>query len=81
MYTGLTDSAPHSEFELRMEGSRRLLSYAFVRPGAHRVSDNYFRVLGIPLIAGRQFTEAETPGPPSGVVVSRRFAMDTWSNT
>jgi putative ABC transport system permease protein len=43
------------------------------------VSPNYFRVLGIPMIAGRTFTEQDVPRRyPSVAVVNRMTAQKTW---
>jgi putative ABC transport system permease protein len=43
---------------------------AQIRP----VSRNYFQVLGIPIIEGRRFGEADRPGQPVAAIVSRRLA-------
>jgi putative ABC transport system permease protein len=38
------------------------------------VSDNYFRVLGVPLIAGRHFTERDKADAPGVVIVNQTLA-------
>jgi predicted permease len=42
------------------------------------VTDEYFRVLGIPTIAGRTFDDRDTAASPLVVVVSRDFARRAW---
>lgn len=42
------------------------------------VSPDYFRAMGIPLIAGRTFTEADRKGAPEVVVVNRTIADRHW---
>jgi putative ABC transport system permease protein len=44
----------------------------------HHVSPGYFRTLGIPLLAGRDFTESDGPSAPRAVVVSEQLAARTW---
>jgi predicted permease len=39
-----------------------------------RVGADYFRTLGIPILAGREFTEADTKGSPQVAVVNEAFA-------
>jgi putative ABC transport system permease protein len=39
-----------------------------------RVGVDYFRTLGIPLIAGREFTDADTKGSPKVAIVNEAFA-------
>jgi predicted permease len=41
---------------------------------AARVGINYFRTLGIPLLAGREFTDADAKGSPQVAVVNEAFA-------
>ncbi|MGH9728164.1 MAG: ABC transporter permease, partial [Candidatus Acidiferrales bacterium] len=41
---------------------------------ANRASPGYFQALGIPLIAGRDFTDADTSGAPDVYVVNQAFA-------
>jgi predicted permease len=45
------------------------------------VTASYFRVLGIPLLAGREFTEADREGRPGVVMVSRAMAARFWPAT
>ena len=39
---------------------------------------NYFQALGIPLIAGRSFTEGDRPESPLVVIVSQSMAQHSW---
>jgi putative ABC transport system permease protein len=41
-------------------------------------SPGYFRLMGIPLLAGRDFTEQDGPGAPDVIVVSRATAQKFW---
>jgi predicted permease len=40
----------------------------------NEIGSGYFRVLGIPLLAGREFTAADGPGAPSVAIVNEAFA-------
>lgn len=42
------------------------------------VAPNYFRTLKIPIVAGRDFSEADRGGSPNVVIVSRRLAETMW---
>ena len=44
----------------------------------NRVSPGYFRTLGIPLLAGRDFTLADGPGAPAVMVVDQTLADRFW---
>jgi predicted permease len=44
----------------------------------HIVSGGYFRVLGVPLLAGRPFDEADRPGSTPVAIVSQRLARVMW---
>src|SRR6185437_2019985 len=41
---------------------------------ANRATPDYFRTLGIPLIAGREFTDADKSGAPDAYIVNQAFA-------
>jgi predicted permease len=56
---------------LRTHGS--LMSYSYVWPG-------YLKTIGIPLVAGREFTEMDDPKHPLGVIINEHLAKDAWPN-
>jgi putative ABC transport system permease protein len=47
----------------------------------HIVSAGFFRVLGIPLLAGRAFDERDTTGAARVAIVSQRLARRLWPDT
>jgi putative ABC transport system permease protein len=47
----------------------------------HIVSGDYFRVLGVSLLAGRSFNEQDTAGSTAVAVVSQRLARIVWPDT
>ncbi len=59
-------SAPGGESDVRPEG------------GAMIVSAEYFRALGVPLLAGREFTERDAPPNAPALVVNAAFAERYW---
>jgi predicted permease len=44
------------------------------------VDANYFSTLGIPLLAGRVFTDSDTPTSPEVMVINRTMAEKYWPN-
>jgi putative ABC transport system permease protein len=44
----------------------------------HIVSDNYFRTLAIPILAGRPFNDRDRAGSPLAVIVSQATARQLW---
>ena len=44
------------------------------------VSNDYFKTMGVPLLAGRDFTEQDRIGKPWKVIISRRIAALLWPN-
>jgi predicted permease len=66
-FSGVTGSGPG----LRIEGEPRLPGQLGVRSF---VAPRFFKTMGIPLIAGREFTESDTATSPRGVIVSQTMA-------
>ncbi len=61
--------------------SRSVLPAGSVIPIDWRVvSPGFFRVLGIPLVRGRDFTEQDSPESTPVMIVSRAFARKFWGN-
>jgi putative ABC transport system permease protein len=52
------------------------------RPHAlyHSATPDYFRVMGIPLIAGRHATDRDTAGATPGLIVNQALARKVWPN-
>ena len=48
--------------------------------GVHFVSPGWFATLGVPLVAGRTFTDADIRGGPKVVVVNQAAAKKFWPN-
>jgi predicted permease len=53
---------PHQEFHARY----------------HRATPDYFRALGIPLLRGRFFTEADKPDAPNAMIINQAMAELYW---
>jgi MacB-like periplasmic core domain len=45
-----------------------------MNPHVNSVGPGYLRTMGIPLVAGREFTEADGNGAPRGAVISEKMA-------
>jgi putative ABC transport system permease protein len=50
------------------------------RPGAHYsvACPNYFKALGVPLLAGREFTHQDTVAAPAVAIVNQTMALRFW---
>jgi putative ABC transport system permease protein len=44
--------------------------------GRAKIDANYFKTMGIPLLAGREFTPQDSSGAPSVAIVSERIVLD-----
>lgn len=52
---------------------------AVVRDFHHRaVTPGYFRILGIPVLRGRDFSAADRHGTPEVAIINRAFAREAW---
>ena len=49
-------------------------------PERHTVSGDYFRAMGIPLMAGRTFTAADNANAPLAMIINQEFARRIWGN-
>jgi len=70
----------HSRSDITIEGQPVPAIGHFPHPDFHDVSPDYFRVLGIPLMRGRYFTESDTPQAPGVVMISESLARQFWPN-
>jgi putative ABC transport system permease protein len=59
---------------LAPEGAPTPAAVADLNVAINPVTPDYFRTLGIPLLAGRTFTDGDIPGAPAVAVVSRKVA-------
>ena len=54
-------------------GQAQMIQHTVVTPG-------YFRTMGIPLLSGRDFTDADTKGSPDVTIIDERLAREYWPN-
>lgn len=73
------DSAPQTG--LIVPETRRTLAWDYLGNLPSTVSDNYFRVLGMSVVAGRSFDSTDVVSSRPVAVVSRRFALDVWGGS
>ncbi len=45
------------------------------------VGSDYFKVMGIPILAGREFSASDRPGTPAVVVINETFAREVFGET
>jgi len=48
--------------------------------GWRMITPGYFRTIGVPLVAGRDFTDQDRIGSPWRVIISNRIAQQLWPN-
>jgi putative ABC transport system permease protein len=81
-YAGLTTGLPLgsnlSSGLFTAEGRETLGLEGSARGEARRVTPDYFRAMGIPLLSGRAFTESDDRVPASVAVVGERLARRIW---
>jgi predicted permease len=49
-----------------------------LRVDANRIAPNYFRTLGVPLLAGREFTDQDRAGATMVAIINERLANQLW---
>jgi putative ABC transport system permease protein len=57
----------------QLSGQRNVARFNVVGPG-------YFNTLGIPISAGRDFSESDTDGRPMAVLINNAMAREYWAN-
>jgi putative ABC transport system permease protein len=61
-------------FPVLSVGQAPMIQHNVITPG-------YFRALGIPLLAGRDFTETDAKDAPKVTIIDERLAREYWPNT
>jgi predicted permease len=72
----LINSAPFGMMFIQDEFSLEGQPKAPFAAGKPRIAAGYFQTMGIPLLAGREFTEQDTAGSPKVAIVSERVARE-----
>ena len=75
---GVTDAASANIVQISGNGwndSIEIFGHANERmiPWFNRVSANYFRTMGTPIVAGRDFNDRDTPASPEAAIVNEKF--------
>jgi predicted permease len=75
----MADGMTH-QWNYTVEGDPRSESEWPAVRAARFVSPGYFNVLGVPLLSGRTFTDADGDGAEQVVVINRALARQAWRN-
>jgi len=78
--TVLPLSGNHNRSDLTIEGMPTPNPGQFPHPDYHIVSADYTSVLGIPLMRGRNFTDADTDTAPQVALINATMARRFWPN-
>jgi predicted permease len=74
----LTDS--HSRSDITIEGMPLPKPGSFPHPDEHKVSPGYVKALGVPLLRGREFTDADNANAPKVGMINARLARQFFPN-
>lgn len=74
----MTDS--HSRTDITIEGMPLPKPGSFPHPDTHAVSAGYFSTLGIPLLSGRTFSQADNENAPAVGIINARLAKEFFPN-
>lgn len=74
----LTDS--HSRSDITIEGMPLPTPGNFPHPDEHEVSPGYLKTLGVPLLRGREFTDADTENAPRVGMINAMIARQFFPN-
>ena len=75
----LTDS--HGRTDITIEGMALPKPGSFPHPDVHTISPDYVRTLGMALVRGRIFTDADAEGGQMVAIVNDKLARRFWPNT
>jgi putative ABC transport system permease protein len=70
----------HSRTDITIEGMAQPAPGNYPHPDMHMVSPGYISTLGVPLLLGRTFTDADTPDTPRVAVVNQMLAKRFFPN-
>jgi len=65
-------------FEFVIEGRPRPLPSQYPSAGYNSITPDYFRTMGIRLLAGRHFTDADREDSPAAVIINKAMASRFW---
>jgi predicted permease len=74
----LSDGGGPSNGRFRIEGRPPVSDLAMPRADFQRVSPQYFRTIGVPLVRGRAFERTDRPEAPRVAVVNQSFVRRYW---
>ena len=66
--------------EVTIEGQTLDANQSVLSADARAVTPDYFRTMGVPLLQGRDFTDADRGDSPFVLIVSETFARQFWPN-
>ena len=78
--TSLPYGTAHSSHVFSIEGRPWSNPAEAQNAMSESISPNYFQLLGIPLIRGREFTDQDTPAAPRVALISASLARAYWPN-
>lgn len=74
----LTDD--HSRADVTIEGMALPKPGSFPHPDSHTVSPGYAHTLGVPVLRGREFADADTENAPPVAMINARMAREYFPN-
>jgi putative ABC transport system permease protein len=78
----LSTTVPFDEmqlgFEFVIEGRPKPLPSQYPSAGYNSITPDYFRTMGIRLLAGRHFTDADREDSPAAVIINKAMASCFW---
>lgn len=83
--TGATEAIPlggnHNDSVILAEGYLMKPGESLISPLSIAVTPGYFEALGIPILRGRVFTDADKETAPLAIIVDERLARHFWPNS